>query len=58
MKRELKVLHPNEAVIPANLIARPIPMKRELKVSSTANILWATSHCKAHPDEKGTERSR
>ena len=39
-------------------IARPIPMKRELKGFPGVqheNQMWP--HCKAHPDEKGTERN-
>jgi len=41
------------------LIARPIPMKRELKGSffSTCSKKRDSEYCKAHPDEKGTERS-
>jgi len=38
-------------------IARPIPMKRELKVDKAQAITRIVSEDrKAHPDEKGTER--
>jgi len=41
------------------LIARPIPMKRELKGFRRASTLSAGApDRKAHPDEKGTERIR
>ena len=56
MKRELKACN----LFPFTncpIIARPIPMKRELKEIITS---WGTQgiilYCKAHPDEKGTER--
>jgi len=36
-------------------IARPIPMKRELKVTLSPDRAQPAWHRKAHPDEKGTE---
>jgi len=36
-------------------IARPIPMKRELKACGWWSMSWMIRDCKAHPDEKGTE---
>ena len=40
-----------------NSIARPIPMKRELKAVIQEDAPFRLSgNCKAHPDEKGTER--
>jgi len=56
MKRELKVVMPRvfQAV---SAIARPIPMKRELKaVTISAYRVNGLADRKAHPDEKGTER--
>ena len=57
MKRELKgmmgcLTHP--ALCP---IARPIPMKRELKVQVERLQVVLKGNRKAHPDEKGTERA-
>ena len=56
MKRELKVVKAGSGGLALGDIARPIPMKRELKEK-----LWPALQCshdsyrKAHPDEKGTE---
>ena len=36
-------------------IARPIPMKRELKDNIRCRPSRCPKNCKAHPDEKGTE---
>jgi len=45
------------ASVPESWIARPIPMKRELKVYSPPFVfITPFRYCKAHPDEKGTER--
>ena len=38
------------------LIAKPIPMKRELKPMSCQDVIGRIDiYCKAHPDEKGIE---
>ena len=56
MKRELKGITRQMAKTSINHIARPIPMKRELKdIWKCSNINAIVTHCKAHPDEKGTE---
>jgi len=56
MKRELKgyaVSFPSDS---DPNIARPIPMKRELKGNYKADSGDVIElNCKAHPDEKGTE---
>jgi len=36
-------------------IAKPIPMKRELKPGLPVIIAVEDQHCKAYPDEKGIE---
>ena len=57
MKRELKEPQPIPAKPGLIGIARPIPMKRELKVvMNPAMPTDFPQYCKAHPDEKGTER--
>ena len=56
MKRELKVIPLCSAIIATAKIARPIPMKRELKDSTTPTSDGRNyTNRKAHPDEKGTE---
>ena len=56
MKRELKQLKWLLSIAITNIIAKPIPMKRELKPSLMASA-WSAGikHCKAYPDEKGIE---
>ena len=58
MKRELKENQLDAVRGPVAEIARPIPMKRELKGLSIGPIFISrdSHHCKAHPDEKGTKR--
>ena len=57
MKRELKVHDASYAAASHASIARPIPMKRELKASLCFVFPMVISYNrKAHPDEKGTER--
>jgi len=57
MKRELKVYYLTGSGKAADMIARPIPMKRELKDMYVLHIFRVEhANCKAHPDEKGTER--
>jgi len=56
MKRELKELRRPGASQRPRLIARPIPMKRELKEERKRSTCPAfRSDRKAHSDEKGTE---
>ncbi len=38
------------------VVAKHIPMRRELKVYEPSSDLWPGPSRKAHPDEKGTER--
>ncbi len=58
MKRELKVLQDRALAYGLIFIARLIPMKRELKASkSLVAHNWHPYNRKAHPDEKGTERT-
>ena len=58
MKRELK-LRISSAVASCRIgIAKPIPMKRELKPGYMSARLSSISHCKAYPDEKGIETER
>ena len=54
MKRELKRIEP-PALRSTHEIAKPIPMKRELKRYLSSRSLPAAYHCKAYPDEKGIE---
>ena len=57
MKRELKAHSVVHDIIAFIYIARPIPMKRELKVLTVLLLpCLVFADCKAHPDEKGTER--
>ena len=56
MKRELKAGLPHCEQCRRMEIARPIPMKRELKEYQAWLLLSShTRDRKAHPDEKGTE---
>ena len=58
MKRELKDKSPGAGLDGSEFIARPIPMKRELKGDHDYTLDRITrDYRKAHPDEKGTERS-
>ena len=57
MKRELKDKLSIFGCRLRVVIARPIPMKRELKVLINSSPLRAICYRKAHPDEKGTESS-
>jgi len=55
MKRELKAFIAGTPAVIIS-IARPIPMKRELKDEATMQqTLESFGDRKAHPDEKGTE---
>ena len=56
MKRELKGVIGEETPISYLTIARPIPMKRELKEVYDSGVFQFFVYRKAHPDEKGTER--
>jgi len=56
MKRELKAQAAGLRGRRHHNIARPIPMKRELKEVAARAARAARKNCKAHPDEKGTER--
>ncbi len=47
-----------QAAIEAEIIARPIPMKRELKEGMKPSQMKLHRNRKAHPDEKGTERAQ
>ena len=55
MKRELKARKTPFPIATYSLIARPIPMKRELKGKTADAGVSERTHRKAHPDEKGTE---
>ena len=55
MKRELKGSPLTTPPSTTTAIARPIPMKRELKEQLTYLGRNGTGYRKAHPDEKGTE---
>jgi len=55
MKRELK--HPPGIQVRKHCvdIAKPIPMKRELKHDGSMRSVAMGGYCKAYPDEKGIE---
>ncbi len=55
MKRELKGIGRVDRCEVINVIARLIPMKRELKVHKDPCRQALSGNRKAHPDEKGTE---
>ena len=57
MKRELKQLIPaSQSILEYGQIAKPIPMKRELKpIPDSSARRIASTYCKAYPDEKGIE---
>ena len=56
MKRELKHKYRSTRIRKHEDIAKPIPMKRELKhLSMKAGMRGVRSNCKAYPDEKGIE---
>ena len=55
MKRELKRGLGNLGHASFPFIAKPIPMKRELKPLITHNGIDLSNNCKAYPDEKGIE---
>ena len=56
MKRELKHIVCRIALDSFNLIAEPIPMKRELKLQIRYVVAFHCSrNCRAYPDEKGIE---
>ena len=57
MKRELKGSSGGNLGDAREGIARPIPMKRELKGIEQVEFERPRADRKAHPDEKGTESS-